>query len=49
MSDARILADALEDYVENTSLTTEEYERLHAAWEVVDTHAANDVGLKGER
>jgi len=49
MSEPRILADALEDYVEGTSLTTEEWERLHAAWQVVDNHAANDVGIKGER
>lgn len=49
MTDPRILADALSDYVENTSLTSEEYERLHQAWQVVDTHAANGVGIEGER
>jgi len=49
MSDPRILADALDDYVENTSLTDEEQRRIEAAYEVVHTHAVNGVGIEGER
>lgn len=35
----RDLADALEAYVESTSLSSEEYETLHEAWEVLDERA----------
>ena len=42
MSDARELADRIEAYVEQTTLTSEEFETLREAWEVLDTHAEFD-------
>lgn len=49
MSDPRILADALDDYIDTTSLTDEEQRRIEAAYEVVHTHAVNGVGIECER
>ena len=42
MSDARELADDIEAYVEQTTLSAEEFETLHDAWAVLDTHAEFD-------
>ena len=42
MSDPRDLADRVEAYVEQTILTTEEFETLREAWEVLDAHAEFD-------
>jgi len=40
--DARELAYQIEAFVEQTSLTSAEFEDLHKAWAVVESHAAGD-------